>query len=99
MHLYIVRVRAEERDPLIAHLADHGIAAMIHYPVPVHLSKAYSFLGLPEGSYPQAESMAREIVTLPMYAELTDEQARKVVEALSSFYRGDQRSEIRYQDD
>ena len=90
MHLYIVRVRAEERDPLIAHLADHGIAAMIHYPVPVHLSTAYSYLGLPQGSYPQAESIAREIITLPMYAELTKEQARAVVDALAAFYRRDQ---------
>ncbi len=90
MHLYIVRVRAEERDPLIAHLADHGIAAMIHYPVPVHLSTAYSFLDLPEGSYPHAESMAREIITLPMYPELTAEQAGQVVDALVSFYQGDQ---------
>lgn len=87
MHLYVVRVRAEERDPLIAHLTDQGIAAMIHYPVPVHLSTAYGFLALPQGSYPLAESMAREIITLPMYAELTDEQARKVVDALASFYR------------
>jgi dTDP-4-amino-4,6-dideoxygalactose transaminase len=90
MHLYVVRVRAEERDPLIAHLADMGIAAMIHYPIPVHLSTAYAFLGLREGSYPEAERMAREIITLPMYAELTDEQARMVVEALRAFYGGDQ---------
>lgn len=88
MHLYVVRVRAEERDAMIAHLAEHGVAAMIHYPVPVHLSTAYSFLGLPEGSYPETESMAREIITLPMYPELTDEQAGTVVDALKAFYRG-----------
>jgi dTDP-4-amino-4,6-dideoxygalactose transaminase len=87
MHLYIVRVRAEERDPLIAHLADKGIAAMIHYPIPVHLSTAYSFLGLPPGSYPHAESLANEIITLPMYAELSEEQTATVVDALASFYR------------
>ena len=98
MHLYIVRVRAEERDPLIAHFADHGIAAMIHYPIPVHLSTAYSFLGLLEGSYPHTESLAREIITLPMYAELTDEQARTVVDALAAFYRRGQGPGIGDQD-
>jgi dTDP-4-amino-4,6-dideoxygalactose transaminase len=87
MHLYVVRVSAGERDPLMAHLAEKGIAAMIHYPVPVHLSKAYSYLGLPRGSYPEAERMADEIITLPMYAELSDEQAGMVVDALVSFYR------------
>lgn len=87
MHLYVVRVKAEERDPLMAHLAEKGIAAMIHYPIPVHLSTAYSFLGLPRGSFPEAEAMADEIITLPMYAELTDEQAEFVVNALTGFYR------------
>jgi dTDP-4-amino-4,6-dideoxygalactose transaminase len=86
MHLYVVRVREEDRDPLMAHLNENGIAAMIHYPVPVHLSKAYAFLGLAEGSYPEAEKMAREIITLPMYAELTDTQARTVVDVVAAFY-------------
>lgn len=86
MHLYVIRVRAEDRDTLIAHLAENGIAAMIHYPVPVHLSKAYSFLGLGEGSFPEAESMAREIITLPMYAELTERQAQTVVDVVAAYY-------------
>lgn len=86
MHLYVVRVRAEDRDPLIVHLTENGIAAMIHYPVPVHLSKAYSYLGIPEGSFPQAESMAREIITLPMYPELTRTQAQTVVDVVAAYY-------------
>ena len=86
MHLYVIRVRADDRDALIAHLAENGIAAMIHYPVPVHLSKAYSFLRLGEGSFPEAESMAREIITLPMYAELTDTQAQTVVDVVAAYY-------------
>jgi dTDP-4-amino-4,6-dideoxygalactose transaminase len=59
---------------------------MIHYPVPVHMQAAYSFLNLPEGSYPQAERLSREIITLPLYPELTDEQAGVVVRALRSYY-------------
>jgi len=86
MHLYIVRVAAEDRDPLIKHLEKEGVAAMIHYPIPVHLQEAYSFLGIGEGAYPESEAMAKEIITLPMYPELTMEQARTVVDALASYY-------------
>jgi len=86
MHLYVIRVAAEQRDPLIAHLKEHDIAAMIHYPIPVHLQPAYSFLGIGTGTYPEAERMASEIITLPMYPELSMEQARKVVDAIAAFY-------------
>jgi dTDP-4-amino-4,6-dideoxygalactose transaminase len=86
MHLYIIRVDREDRDPLIDHLKSEGIAAMIHYPVPVHLQGAYASLGLGPGSYPQAEKLAQEIITLPMYPELTDAQAERVVAALGSYY-------------
>jgi dTDP-4-amino-4,6-dideoxygalactose transaminase len=86
MHLYIIRVAAKDRDPLIAHMADNGIAAMIHYPIPVHLSRAYSYLGIAEGSFPEAESMAREIITLPMYAELPATQAQTIVDVLAAYY-------------
>jgi dTDP-4-amino-4,6-dideoxygalactose transaminase len=86
MHLYIIRVGREDRDPLIAHLKIEGVAAMIHYPVPVHLQGAYADLGLGPGSYPEAEKFAQEIITLPMYPELTDAQAKRVIAALGSYY-------------
>jgi dTDP-4-amino-4,6-dideoxygalactose transaminase len=86
MHLYIVRVAAQDRDPLIRHLESRGVAAMVHYPIPVHRQGAYNFLGIGEGAYPQAEAMANEIITLPMYPELTSEQARTVVDAMASYY-------------
>ena len=86
MHLYIIRVEGEDRNPLIEHLKEHGVGAMIHYPTPVHLQPAYLHLELGRGAYPFAEKMADEIVTLPMYPELTDEQARVVVGAIASFY-------------
>jgi dTDP-4-amino-4,6-dideoxygalactose transaminase len=70
----------------MAYLKERGVHTMIHYPVPVHLQGAYSFLGLGEGAYPQAERLASEIVTLPMYPELTEEQARRVVEGIREFY-------------
>jgi dTDP-4-amino-4,6-dideoxygalactose transaminase len=86
MHLYAIRVAPEDRDPLITHLKWRGVAAAIHYSTPVHLQKAYSFLGLGPGSYPEAEAMARRIITLAMYAELSDEQAQSVVDGLASYY-------------
>ncbi len=86
MHLYVIKVNAKERDRLIAHLKSREVDAMIHYPIPVHLQKAYSFLGLGKGSYPEAERLATEIITLPMYPELSNEQARQVTDAICEFY-------------
>jgi dTDP-4-amino-4,6-dideoxygalactose transaminase len=86
MHLYVIRVDAGKRDALMEHLKSRDILAGIHYPIPVHLQPAYSFLGLREGSYPLAESLAKEIISLPMYPELSAEQIRTVVEAIGEFY-------------
>ena len=86
MHLYVIRVGAGKRDALMEHLKSRDILAGIHYPIPVHLQPAYSFLGLKEGSYPLAESLAKEIISLPMYPELSAEQIRTVVEAIGEFY-------------
>jgi dTDP-4-amino-4,6-dideoxygalactose transaminase len=71
-HLYVLRVK--HRDRLIASLSGDGIQCGIHYPVPIHLQEAYRFLNLHEGSYPVTEQCARELISLPMYPELTDEQ-------------------------
>jgi dTDP-4-amino-4,6-dideoxygalactose transaminase len=86
MHLYIIRVDASKRDALIAHLKANGVDAMIHYPVPVHLQDAYAHLKLKKGTYPEAERMASGIITLPMYPELSLDQARTVVDAIISFF-------------
>ncbi len=86
MHLYVIRVAANKRDALIDHLKSRDIMAMIHYPIPVHLQQAYAFLRLGKGAYPQAERLADEIVSLPMYPELSGEQIRTVVEAVGAFF-------------
>lgn len=86
MHLYVIKVPAEKRDPLIEHLRAREVSAMIHYPTPVHLQEAYSFLNLRRGAYPQAEKLAGEIVSLPMYPELKSEQIRTVVQAVREFF-------------
>lgn len=69
-HLYVVRVPDRERT--LAHLKEKGVGAGIHYPIPLHLQPAYAHLGLKQGAFPVAEKVVASIVSLPMYAELTD---------------------------
>jgi dTDP-4-amino-4,6-dideoxygalactose transaminase len=79
-HLFVVR--APERDQLRNCLSEAGIGTGIHYPIPLHLQKAYLSLGYGEGDFPVAERATREVLSLPMYAELTLAQQRRVVEQL-----------------
>jgi len=87
-HVYhIYAIRAQKRDDLIAKLGEKGVNCGIHYPVPVHLQNAYASLGLKAGSFPVAEKVASEFVSLPMFAELTEEQIHytaDMVKALTS---------------
>ena len=71
-HLFVIRTA--DRDTLQEKLRDAGIATGIHYPLPLHQQPAYQYLQIPFGSLPITEKIAREIVSLPMYPELTDEQ-------------------------
>ena len=77
-HLYVVRVA--EREKLQADLASSGIGTAIHYPIPLHQQKAYQRLGYKTGDFPVAERVAPEIVSLPMFPQLSFEQARQVAE-------------------
>ncbi len=85
-HLYVVRVH--DREALQAHLAEAGIGTGIHYPIPLHLQKAYEHLGYKKGSFPVTEHVAGEIVSLPMFPQMTHEQqisiANRVLEFLTS---------------
>jgi len=71
-HLYVIRV--PERDRILAALGQRGIACGIHYPKPIHLQAAYAPLGLGPGSFPIAERQAEELLSLPMFPELTPDQ-------------------------
>ena len=77
-HLYVVQV--EDREAVITHLAQHGIGTGIHYPVPLHLQKAYSTLNFKAGDFRVAERTATKIVSLPMFPQITPAQQRRVVE-------------------
>lgn len=84
-HLYVVQVA--ERDAVLQQLAAAGIGTGIHYPIPLHLQKAYERLGYESGAFPVAEAAAQRIVSLPMYPSLTAEQQRRVVEVLAAAVR------------
>jgi dTDP-4-amino-4,6-dideoxygalactose transaminase len=79
-HIYSVRVK--DRDGVLERMAAQGVNCAIHYPVPIHLQKAYGFLGMSVGSFPVAERSAREFLSLPMYPELQPEQMEFVAQTL-----------------
>ena len=82
-HLYVIR--CPQRDRLAAYLREKGIGTGVHYPVPIHLQPAYRGRLGDAGSLPETERAAREILSLPMYPELGEEQVRQVAEAIRSF--------------
>lgn len=84
-HLYVVR--DQDRESLMAFLKDEGIGTGIHYPIPLHMQKAYDGLGYAPGDYPVCEKVAAEIVSLPMFPQLTSEQQHRVVRAVERFVK------------
>jgi dTDP-4-amino-4,6-dideoxygalactose transaminase len=82
-HLFVIR--AEDRDGMMNHLKKVGIGTGIHYPIPLHRQKAYASLQYRLGDFPVAEKAAAEIVSLPMFPQLTAEQQARVVEEILNF--------------
>ncbi len=78
-------VRSEPRDALMACLKRRGIDTLIHYPIPPHMSQAYAYLGFHAGDFPIAERMAAEVLSLPMYNGMTEEEQSYVIDALNGF--------------
>ena len=82
-HLYVVR--ALDRDGLQKHLAEAGISTGIHYPIPLHLQKAYESLGYKKGDFPASEEAASEILSLPLFPGISLAEQQRVTEAISEF--------------
>jgi dTDP-4-amino-4,6-dideoxygalactose transaminase len=82
-HLYVIRTK--NRDKLQQYLKDKGIQTLIHYPVPVHRQKAYSDLKIKAGVFKVAESAAKEILSLPMFPEITEAEIMEVSEAINNY--------------
>jgi dTDP-4-amino-4,6-dideoxygalactose transaminase len=83
-HLLVIQVA--KRNALIKYLARQGVSALIHYPIPLHMQKAFADLGYKRGDFPHAEKFARRIVSLPLYPDLTKRQADFVIRTVKKFY-------------
>ncbi len=82
---HLFEIKTPDPDHFIAYMAKRGIECNRHYPVPCHLQKAYADLGYQEGDCPNAEDLARHCVTLPLFPEMTDEEAGMVIEACNAY--------------
>ena len=83
-HQYTIRV--EKRDELQKYLQEQGVSCMIYYPKPLHLQPVFADLGYKEGDLPITEKAALEVVSLPMFPEITQEQQEYVVSKIAEFY-------------
>jgi len=83
-HQYVIR--AQRRDELRKFLADRKIGSDIYYPLPLHLQPVFAYLGLKAGDLPIAEQAAQEVLALPMFPELTEDEIRRVVDSIADFY-------------
>jgi dTDP-4-amino-4,6-dideoxygalactose transaminase len=86
-YTYTIRVTGGRRDDLRKYLGERGIGTQIHYPVPIHLQQSAEFLGYRKGDMPVTEKVASEVLSLPMFAELTDEQLERVSDSVRSFMK------------
>ncbi|MGH9865815.1 MAG: DegT/DnrJ/EryC1/StrS family aminotransferase, partial [Candidatus Acidiferrales bacterium] len=79
-------IRVAERDALRAFLKERGIPTEVYYPSPLHLERAYKYLGYQAGAFPAAEAASKQVMALPIYPELREDQQRSIVLAIAEFY-------------
>lgn len=79
-------IRAERRDELQAHLSSKGVGAAVYYPLPLHLQKCFEYCGYKNGDFPLSEKAALEVLSIPVFPELTEAQRDEVVATIRSFY-------------
>ena len=87
-YTYTIRVPGGRRDDLRKYLGERGIGTQIHYPVPIHLQQSAEFLGYRKGDMPITEKVASEVLSLPMFAELTEQQLERVADSVRAFMKG-----------
>jgi len=83
-HLYVIRVK--ERKKLIRHLSNNNVATLIHYPLCIHLQKAYENLGVKKGSLPVCETVQEEVLSLPMFPDIKEEEIKHVSTKIKEFF-------------
>jgi dTDP-4-amino-4,6-dideoxygalactose transaminase/acetyltransferase-like isoleucine patch superfamily enzyme len=86
-HLYVVRL--DRREQALGFLREQGIAAGVHYPIPLHRQPCYQRLAFPAGSFPHAEACCAQVLSLPLFPEMESAQVRRVTAALRRFLQGD----------
>ncbi len=79
-------IRCQRRDQLKSYLEKAGVSSLVHYPVPLHLTPAFRFLGYKKGDFPTAELLAREILSLPLYPEMSAREVNYVASKIKKFY-------------
>jgi dTDP-4-amino-4,6-dideoxygalactose transaminase len=82
---FTIRVAGGRRDALQQHLSDKKIGSAVYYPIPLHLQKCFAPLGYQPGSLPVSEQACREVLSLPIYAEMTREEQDRVIDAIAEF--------------
>ena len=83
-HQYVIR--ALRRDELRAFLSQRGVGSEIYYPVPLHLQQSFAFLGYKTGDLPESERAANEVLALPIFPELRDDEQQRVAATIAEFY-------------
>ncbi|PIQ89607.1 MAG: transcriptional regulator [Candidatus Omnitrophica bacterium CG11_big_fil_rev_8_21_14_0_20_42_13] len=88
LHIYhLYSIRAKERNSLKEFLERSGIHTAVHYPIPLHLQQAYKYLGYKKGDFPKSEQASEQVLSLPLYPEMSQEQVMVVSDKIAEFYR------------
>ena len=82
-HLFVIRCK--EREKLMSYLKENGIGSVIHYPIPPHMQKAYNYLGVKQGELPITEQYANEVLSLPLYNGMTEQEIDYVIDVINKF--------------
>ena len=85
--MYVYNILVPRRDELVAWLKEKGIGSSVYYPIPLHLQKCFAYLGHKKGNFPVAERISGEILALPLFPELEDEEIDYVCDAIAAFFR------------
>ncbi|HET6762273.1 MAG TPA: DegT/DnrJ/EryC1/StrS family aminotransferase, partial [Longimicrobiaceae bacterium] len=83
---YTLRIRDGQRDALAAHLREKGVGSSIYYPVPLHLQECFAYLGYKEGQFPESERAAKEVISIPVFPELTTSEREYVAATIRAFF-------------
>ncbi len=85
-HQYTLRVPPRKREEMVAYLNNNGVPTMIYYPLPLHLQPALRYLGYKKGDFPESEKAAKEVLSLPIYPELSKKEQDFVVKKIKQFF-------------